>query len=615
MTERALTSEEVSRLQSQGCRAADWGTVTAGDGFSPDKIVRTEFAGRCRLGAFLADSTGIADAEITDCDIGNDARVRRAAVRNYHIGARARVEDVREMRQDGMSAHGCGVRAAVLRESGGREIVLHPGLSAPAVWLEVFAGDGALLPEWEKLHARETAKYQSPCGVVGEGAEIIGCGWVKDAAFGAGARAEGALRIENSTVNGAVGAGTVLRESVIDAGGKVGDQCHVERCFIADGASLDYGFKAENSLFFANCDCRRGEACAALCLPFTVSHHQATLLIAVQTTFFNAGSGTNFSNHRYKLGPRHQGVLERGCKCGSGSYLLWPGRIGAFTTVIGRHPRTLDVSAFPFSLLREDAGKSVLLPGANLFTVGLLRDLGKWPERDRRADKNADALHFPALHPGMALALENALALLDAAPRPGGDIIHGNAVIPASYIARAQARYRTALDCYYGELAARAARVQNSPAGEGAADAVWLDVGGMYASRADVEELRERLQAGEFADYAGLRDALRKIGQAFPDRETAWAKRRFGARAETWTRRLRNWQAALPQAEEWLRRDAAKEFTEETQIGYGLFAPEEREAEYDRLNAETRRQAEQMIAAETKKNARAVARALQELQA
>jgi hypothetical protein len=40
------------------------------------------------------------------------------------------------------------------------------------------------------------------------------------------------------------------------------------------------------------------------------------LLLAGLFSFFNAGSGTNQSNHLYKLGPVHQGVLERGCKTG-----------------------------------------------------------------------------------------------------------------------------------------------------------------------------------------------------------------------------------------------------------------------------------------------------------
>ena len=35
----------------------------------------------------------------------------------------------------------------------------------------------------------------------------------------------------------------------------------------------------------------------------------------------------------YKLGPIHQGAMERGAKTTSDSYILWPARVGAFSLV------------------------------------------------------------------------------------------------------------------------------------------------------------------------------------------------------------------------------------------------------------------------------------------
>ena len=45
-----------------------------------------------------------------------------------------------------------------------------------------------------------------------------------------------------------------------------------------------------------------------------MTHHKSTLLIAGMFSFMNAGSGSNQSNHMYKLGPIHQGAMERGAK-------------------------------------------------------------------------------------------------------------------------------------------------------------------------------------------------------------------------------------------------------------------------------------------------------------
>ena len=53
----------------------------------------------------------------------------------------------------------------------------------------------------------------------------------------------------------------------------------------------------------------------------------------------------------YKLGPIHQGTLERGAKTTSDSYILWPARVGAFSLVMGRHVNHADTSNLPFSYL------------------------------------------------------------------------------------------------------------------------------------------------------------------------------------------------------------------------------------------------------------------------
>ena len=94
--------------------------------------------------------------------------------------------------------------------------------------------------------------------------------------------------------------------------------------FVGQGVQLGKQFSSENSLFFANCEGFHGEACSIFAGPYTVTHHKSTLLIAGIYSFYNAGSGTNQSNHMYKLGPVHQGVLQRGSKNGSFSYMRWP---------------------------------------------------------------------------------------------------------------------------------------------------------------------------------------------------------------------------------------------------------------------------------------------------
>ena len=73
----------------------------------------------------------------------------------------------------------------------------------------------------------------------------------------------------------------------------------------------------------------------------------------------NAGSGSNQSNHMYKLGPIHQGIVERGGKTTSNSYILWPAQIGAFSLIMGRHYNNADTSDMPFSYLIEDKNETI----------------------------------------------------------------------------------------------------------------------------------------------------------------------------------------------------------------------------------------------------------------
>lgn len=71
---RHLTSDEVSVLKAQGCWAEDWQHVYVSERFTPESIVRVNFYGVVRLGAFsgsialpggLSIHSGIYDATLS----------------------------------------------------------------------------------------------------------------------------------------------------------------------------------------------------------------------------------------------------------------------------------------------------------------------------------------------------------------------------------------------------------------------------------------------------------------------------------------------------------------------------------------------------------------------
>ena len=196
----------------------------------------------------------------------------------------------------------------------------------------------------------------------------------------------GTTQLENGTVLSNEGAPTMVGvdvqadDFIIAEGSQVTGGAVISRTFVGQGCKIGRQFSAEGSLFFANCEGLHGEACSVFAGPYTVTHHKSTLLIAGLFSFYNAGSGTNQSNHLYKLGPVHEGKLERGCKTGSFSYMMWPCRVGPFSVVLGKHTRTFDTADFPFSYIEATPdGRCLMTPGFNFTTVGTVRDGANGP--------------------------------------------------------------------------------------------------------------------------------------------------------------------------------------------------------------------------------------------
>ena len=203
-------------------------------------------------------------------------------------------------------------------------------------------------------------------------------------------------------------------EFIIAEGFEVTGGALISKTYVGQGCRVGRQFSAESCALFANCEAFHGEACNVLAGPYTVTHHKSTLLIAAMLSFYNAGSGTNSSNHMYKLGPVHEGKLERGCKTGSFSYLMWPCRVGPFSVVLGKHAGAFDTADLPFSTIEASPdGRRPLVPGLNLATVGTVRDAAKWPARDRRRGSiKRDRITFDVWSPLVAERMIRGLAIL-----------------------------------------------------------------------------------------------------------------------------------------------------------------------------------------------------------
>ncbi|MHC4147189.1 MAG: DUF4954 family protein, partial [Planctomycetota bacterium] len=365
---------------------------------------------------------GISNATIHNCTVGNNVYINqvRNYISNYTIEDDVIIENIDLLVVEGQTNFGNGTEVAVVNEAGGREIPIYDLLSAHTAYIIAFYRHRPkTIQNLQRMIADYTASVTSSVGLLAKGAKLINCRIIKNVNVGPASIIEGVSRLENGSVNSCpedpvyIGPGVFAEDFICASGSKLTDGTIISKCFVGQGTELAKQYSAENSVFFANCGGFHGEACAIFAGPYTVTHHKSTLLIAGLFSFLNAGSGTNQSNHMYKLGPTHQGVVERGSKTASDSYMLWPAKVGAFTVVMGRHYRNSDTSDLPFSYLIEHEDESILVPGVNLRSVGTVRDARKWPNRDKRKDpRKLDLINFKLLSPYTIQKMLNGSRLL-----------------------------------------------------------------------------------------------------------------------------------------------------------------------------------------------------------
>lgn len=632
-----LSQSQIATLEANGCRCSDWSRISATEGFDPAFCRNVEFIGEVTLGANGADIAvggipsrcGIYNATLADCSVADNVYIANisGALCRLDIRRGSIIEGVHTIQCPAEGSHfGCNVKVEALNETGGREVNINPCLSAPLAYLQAFHRHSASLSHAIEKGAEEiAAKAFARRSPIGPDAEIRGCGDISGVAITDGARVIGASRLTNGTISGAyVGAGVIAVDFIVVHGATVDSAAILHGAFVGHGATVASGFTAHNSLIFTHSTLENGESAAMFAGPFTTSMHKSTLLIGGYFSFFNAGSNTNQSNHLYKLGPMHQGTLARGCRTGSGSYLMWPAAIAPFTTITGRHYIHPDTREFPFSyLINDEQGRSILLPGAMVGSVGLARDVAKWPSRMSEA-ASADPVSFRWLSPytiDLVLDAIDRLRTLLLRLEPGSratEIEYKGVVIPISAISRGVDKYTMLVRVFTGGIIRRrilsiiathpeatpdtlltllrqqpACPAPGSPEPAGAAASAefeascgdsdrWVDLAGLQMPRALLDHLTTTF-AAENLTYTDMSRQLAAVGESYPALSWAWAYNNMprlagGAITDLSLRSIAHLiedaaNAADALEKQWLR-DAAKEFDSDTALlSFGIDAP------------------------------------------
>lgn len=615
---RNLTTNEVELLKAHGCQADDWANIQVSDGFSPVYVRNVTFSGPIRIGAFINSTTqlggveyhtGIRDAVIHNCEIGDNCTIIGVHnyIANYKIGDNVTIENVNLIVTDEASTFGNGVMVPVMNEGGGREIPIYDFLSSHlAYMLTLYRHEKEMILAIERMISEYAELRRSDMGTIGNNVRIFNCGSIKNTFIGPFATLAGVSKTSNGSINSNefapvhLGSGVKCSDFIISSGSDISDSTLISRCFVGQGCIMGKHYSALDSLFFANCQGFHGEATAIFAGPYTVSHHKSSLLIAGMFSFLNAGSGTNQSNHMYKLGPIHQGMMERGSKTTSNSYVLWPAHVGAFTLVMGRHTKHSDTSELPFSYLIENATESYLVPAVNLRSVGTIRDAQKWPKRDNRTDPHKlDSINFNLLSPFTVQKMKRGLEVLREIRRLAGEnnevYAYQNCAIRATSLVKGIDLYKIAILKFLGnslisrlskplpgksetQIASmdelRARLLPTTPIGRGR----WVDLAGMICPKSEVERLIADITNGQM-NISQAEQRIVEIHNNYYEYEWTWAydliSEYYGAPAEQLTiedmiKVITDWRDSVVRLDRMLYDDAKKEFDINSKTGFGV---------------------------------------------
>ena len=608
---RNLTQQEINVLSQNGCSSEEWNLVYVKDNFVPNYIKNTQFSGKIKIGVFekefqlaggLKKHACINKAVIHNCEIGDNVVIENVQnyIANYIIGNNCFIQNVDVLLVDGKTTFGNGTEVNVLNEAGGREVHINDKLSAHFAYIySLYRHRPKLIKRMKTIVDFYSQKHASGMGCIGDNCMIVNVGYIKNVRIGACCKITGAMKLKNGSINSNeiapvyIGRNVIAQDFIISSGSRVDGGSIISRCFIGQACHLDHGYSASDSLFFSNCQGENGEACALFAGPYTVTHHKSTLLIAGMFSFMNAGSGSNQSNHMYKLGPIHQGIVERGAKTTSNSYVLWPAKVGPFSLILGRHYQHSDTSNLPFSYLVEKDNATYLAPAVNLRSVGTIRDAKKWPQRDKRKDPDKlDFINFNLLSPYTLQKVFAGVKILKDLQTTAGETseiyTYQSCIIKNSALKRGLELYEIVIHKFLGNSIIK--KLENTPFNSNkeireqlkpdtpTGLGEWVDVSGLIAPKSEIDNLLRKIEDGEISRLKDINSLFKQLHEQYYMLEWTWAwdkiQEFYRVTPETITAKdiidiVEKWKASVVKLDEMIYNDARKEFSLSFKTGFG----------------------------------------------
>ena len=603
---RKLKKKEIEFLKSQGCISQSWDKILIKN-VDLNRIKDVSFHGKIKIKELNGNvsyhnkvkvEASITRATLIDVVINGNVYINNVGrlIANYEIENGVIIENAGAIYMEGESSFGNGVETSPIMEGNGRSVKIFNRLNSHIAYIIAMYRHNYLMREKiNKIIENYSSSKISKFGLIKKHAKIINARLIKNAHIDPYTTIENTDEINNTTIISTkespsyIGTSVILKDCIVLKGAHIVDGTVIKKAFIGEGVKLGRQFSCEDSLLFANCEGEHGEMFSIFAGPYTVTHHKATLLIASHFSFFNAGSGTNQSNHMYKLGPYHHGFMERGCKTGSNSYILWPSRIGAFSTVIGAHYDNVDSSDFPFSYITEHGyHQTRLIPALNLFGVGLARDENKWIERDRRTGDKKDLIIFEVFSPYTVSKMINAEKILkdiknDINDRKDDFVMYKNMIIKISSLDKYSQRYSIAIDLYLcGKLLhfikncknindiienLKCEKIYNE----------WVDAGGLICAKERLDDIIKDIENEKIKDIENILKAFENLYNNYYSDEKSWViyiiKKRYSIEnvdKEIIIKILKEYISLLKTSYDILYRDAKKEYDISKMVSCGI---------------------------------------------
>ncbi len=544
---RPLTSEEIEVLRSNDCWAEDWTSINVSEDFKPNFMHRVMLYGEVNIGAFnknvevsqgFVKHSGINNATLRNATIGDDCLIENVGnfINNYNIGDDCYISNISTMETTEGATYGEGNLVSVLNEVGEGNVILFSDLNSQlAAFMVKHFSDKELKEKIRQLIKTDIDNKMPERGQIGNNVKIVNTKEITNCVINDFCEVNGASRLSDCTLLGSIhgnvyiGTGVIAENSIIAEGSSVINSVKIQDCFIGETCQLSNGFTASASVFFANSYMSNGEACAAFCGPFTASHHKSSLLIGGMFSFYNAGSATNFSNHAYKMGPMHWGILERGSKTASGAYLLMPATLGTYSVCFGKLMHHPDTRNLPFAYLIADGDKMFLIPGRNITTVGLYRDIKKWPKRDLRAPENRKSIvNLDWLSPFSVGEVLKGKKILENLREVTGDnvsqYLYHEYIIPATSLHKGIKYYDIALRIYMGAVLKRVLKRDPSitPPSTQIGLGDWDDLSGLLLPVSEEERIINDLKDGNIETIQELIERFENIDANYREYQWTW---------------------------------------------------------------------------------------------